>query len=116
MTTANTKKVLLPIFKLVLTSNIILSAIGCCEIYLVWYPFLSKLASYKYVHWRLFVDFLCKKILILANICESNLKTSQESDFYRAMLCIRGTSHGPVSVCVRVRLSQVDVLLKRQNV
>ena len=24
---------------------------------------------------------------------------------YRAMLCIRGTSHGPVSVCVCVRLS-----------
>jgi len=42
MTTANTKKVLLPIFKLVLTSNIILSAIGCCKIYLVWYPFFIK--------------------------------------------------------------------------
>ena len=25
--------------------------------------------------------------------------------FYRAMLCIRGTSHGPVSVCLSVRLS-----------
>ena len=34
--------------------------------------------------------------------------------FYRAMLCIRGTSHGPVSVCVF--LSQVGVLLKRLNV
>ena len=34
--------------------------------------------------------------------------------FYRAMLCIRGTSHGPVSVCVC--LSQAGVLLKRQNV
>ena len=32
--------------------------------------------------------------------------------FYRAMLCIRCTSHGPVSVC----LSQVGVLLKRLNV
>ena len=32
--------------------------------------------------------------------------------FYRAMLCIRGTSHGPVSV----RLSQVGALLKRLNV
>jgi len=33
--------------------------------------------------------------------------------FYRAMLCIRGTSHGPVSVCVCVCvcLSQVRVLL-----
>ena len=34
------------------------------------------------------------------------------STFYRAMLCIRSTSHGPVSV----RLSQVGVLLKRLNV
>jgi len=24
--------------------------------------------------------------------------------FYRAMLCIRGTSHGPVSVCLSVRV------------
>ena len=41
-------------------------------------------------------------------------------DFYRAMLCIRGTSHGPVSVrlsvCLSVRPSQAGVLLKRQNV
>jgi len=36
--------------------------------------------------------------------------------FYGAMLCIRGTSHGPVSVCVCVCLSQVGVLLKRLNV
>jgi len=35
-----------------------------------------------------------------------------ETDYYRAMLCIRGTSHEPVSVC----LSQVGVLLKRLNV
>ena len=33
------------------------------------------------------------------------------TNFYCAMLCIRGTSHGPVSVC----LSQVGVLLKRLN-
>jgi len=32
------------------------------------------------------------------------------------MLCIRGTSHGPVSVCPSVRPSQVGVLLKRINV
>ena len=37
-------------------------------------------------------------------------------DFYRAMLCIRGTSHGPVSVSLSVCLSQVGVLLKRLNV
>ena len=42
--------------------------------------------------------------------------------FYRAMLCIRGTSHSPVRPSVRpsVRLSgrpsQVGVLLKRLNV
>jgi len=37
--------------------------------------------------------------------------------FYRAMLCIRGTSHGPVPAClfVSVCLSQVKVLLKRLN-
>ena len=33
--------------------------------------------------------------------------------FYRAMLCIRGTSHGPVSVSAC--LSQVGVVLKRLN-
>ena len=36
--------------------------------------------------------------------------------FYRAMLCIRGTSHGPVSVRLSVCLSQVGVLLKWLNV
>ena len=36
--------------------------------------------------------------------------------YYRAMLCIRGTSHGPVSVCLSVRPSQAGVLLKRQNI
>ena len=36
--------------------------------------------------------------------------------FYRAMLCIRGTSHGPVSVRPSVCPSQVGVLLKRLNV
>jgi len=34
-----------------------------------------------------------------------------ELHLYRAMLCIRGTSHGPVSVCP----SQVRVLLIRLN-
>jgi len=37
-------------------------------------------------------------------------------NFYRAMLCIRGTSSGPVSVCLSVRPSQVGVLLKRLNI
>jgi len=39
--------------------------------------------------------------------------TSEHIRFYRAMLSIRGTRHGPVSVCVC--LSQVGVLLKRMN-
>jgi len=40
---------------------------------------------------------------------------SQKVNFYRAMLSIRGTSHGPVSVCPSVCPSQVGVLLKRMN-
>jgi len=43
---------------------------------------------------------------------EKHAPSDQYIGFYRAMLCIRGTSHGPVSVC----LSQVGVLLKRLNV
>ena len=44
-------------------------------------------------------------------------QVSRVSSFYGAMLCIRGTRHGPVSVCVSVSvcLSQVGVLLKRLN-
>jgi len=39
-----------------------------------------------------------------------------KTNFYRAMLCIRGTSHGPsVRLCPSVCLSQVGVLLKRLN-
>ena len=44
--------------------------------------------------------------------CRTNNLTNK--NFYRAMLCIRVTSHGPVSVSVC--LSQVGVLLKRLNV
>jgi len=50
-------------------------------------------------------------------ICESrpNWVSQFHIHFYRAMLCIRGTRHGPVSVCLclSVCLSQVGVLLKR---
>ena len=38
---------------------------------------------------------------------------SRCNGYYRAMLCMRGTSHVPVSVCLC--LSQVGVLLKRLN-
>jgi len=51
----------------------------------------------------------------------AGVRSNQNSDtilvsFYRAMLCIRDNSHGPVSVCLSVRPSQVSVLLKRLNV
>jgi len=36
--------------------------------------------------------------------------------FYRAMLCMRGISHGPVSVSLCLCLSQVSVLLNWLNV
>jgi len=41
---------------------------------------------------------------------------SRKNVFFRAMLCIRGTSHGPLSVRPSARVSQVSVLLKRLNV
>ena len=53
-------------------------------------------------------------IVVLARLC------GLYRFFYRAMLCIRGTSHGPVSVCPSVSLSvrptQVGVLLKWLNI
>ena len=52
--------------------------------------------------------------------CLGDTETAILLHFYRAMLCIRGTSHGPVSVSVCLSvcgcLSQVGVLLKRINV
>ena len=42
-----------------------------------------------------------------------NRKDAQQTtacSFYRAMLCMRGTSHGPVSVCLSVCLSRVGVV------
>ena len=33
-------------------------------------------------------------------VVSANTRHVTRSGFYRAMLCIRGTSHGPVSVCV----------------
>jgi len=51
---------------------------------------------------------------IQMSCCSLTYKVFVNTHFYRAMLCIRGTSHGPVSVSVC--LSQVGVLLKRLNV
>jgi len=47
-------------------------------------------------------------------ISDTQFKLPDTKGFYREMLCIRGTSHGPV--CLSVRPSQVGVLLKRLNV
>ena len=70
---------------------------------------------------------VCIDITLSANFVSTIRTASNEQtwgptfeSFYRAMLCIRGTSHGPVSVhpsvCLSVRPSQVGVLLKRLNV
>ena len=39
---------------------------------------------------------------ILSKGLLSDIRQLSDNDFYRAMLCIRGTSHGPVSVCLSV--------------
>jgi len=59
-----------------------------------------------------------KKILAGESLPSSGTDTVcfLASSFYRAMLCISGTNHGPVSVCPSVRPSQVGVLLKWLNV
>jgi len=46
----------------------------------------------------------------------TDTNTSALIRFYRTMLCIRGTSHGPVSVRLSICPSQAGVLLKRLNV
>ena len=64
---------------------------------------------------------VCLSVCVCLSVRYRILGTTRPifSNFYRAMLCIRGPSHGPVSVCVcvcpSVRLSQVGVLLKRIN-
>jgi len=56
----------------------------------------------------------CKKYYQYKNVTVVQFRRKM-TNFYRAMLCIRGTSHGPVSVCLSVCLSQVGVLLKQLN-
>jgi len=61
-------------------------------------------------------DNVCRKTFCRSCHCQRFLYYN----FYRSMLCIRGTSHGSVfvcpSVCLSVRPSQIGVLLKRLNV
>ena len=54
---------------------------------------------------------------VCTSLRQITMPAPHHSVFYRAMLCIRGTSHGPVSVSVSVCLSllQVGVLLKWLN-
>ena len=60
------------------------------------------------------------RMQVCTSLQTDNHASNPPLSFYRAMLCIRGTSHGPVSVRPSVRLSvrpsQVGVVLKRLNV
>jgi len=42
------------------------------------------------------------KVAIIIIVYYAEAARHIDNNFYRAMLCIRGTSHGPVSVCVCV--------------
>jgi len=42
------------------------------------------------------------------------LQKTKTTDFYRAMLCIHGTSHGPVSVCLSVTSQSSTKTAKRR--
>jgi len=53
---------------------------------------------------------------VCTSLQTDNHASTPPLSFYRAMLRIRGTSHGPVSVRLSVRPSHVGVLLKRLNV
>ena len=64
------------------------------------------------IHIAMIVHFAASTAKSVKQRCPSVRPSVYPSRFYRAMLCIRGTSHWPVSV----RLSQVGVLLKRLNV
>ena len=46
---------------------------------------------------------VCEKFM--AKVATTDRRMAENVDFYRAMLCISGTSHGPVSVCPSVRPS-----------
>ena len=60
-------------------------------------------------------DYLCTmtRIVCIRLACHASVSAYS---FYRAMLCIRGTSHGPLSACMSICPSKVGVLLKRLNV
>ena len=72
----------------------------------------NSLISYKL--YRLCLHPFCDLLLLLSFYKHSLIFSWTWHPFYCAMLCIRGTSHGHVSVCLC--LSQAGVLLKQQNV
>jgi len=88
-----------------------------------WWPFLYSCSRciliIVLINWELvelFCCFVCTVTVCMSHHCPVNngsigllLLLFSATHFYRAMLCIRGTSHGPVSVSVC--LSQVGVLL-----
>ena len=58
------------------------AANDCYGINLSWYPVLSKFAIYKFKQWRVWVDSLYQKSLILTNICWSYLQILQASGIF----------------------------------
>ena len=63
----------------------------------------SHTYRHTYYYWYSITHSLFHSRLKSLLFCKSSLP--QPFLFYRAMLCIRGTSHGPVSVCLSVRPS-----------
>ena len=48
---------------------------------------------------------LLERGITVARLARTEVNQMHSIDFYHAMLCIRGTSHGPVSVCLCLCLS-----------
>jgi len=61
------------------------------------------------------VTLRCCFVVVITPPTEPPPGTCTAFCFYCAMLCVRGTSLGPVSVCLSVCLSQVGVLSKGMN-
>jgi len=104
----------------VINYKIYLSSFSILKIGAVRHIRLSKL---KNLTLRQMLGPICITVPNFIKIGRTVAEMWRFNGFYRAMLCMRGTSDGPVSVCLSVCvcvsslcLSQVGVLLKRLNV